>query len=224
MLFYFVFGIAMWTRSRQASIAVTGLILVSLILMGLVFDLPQPLLYWSNPITLEFIYGMLIATAFRSEIRFTAAVGVLIAALGLTLLILFRPKGLDTPLPMRGFLTGIPAALIVASAALTPIHKINGRGWKFALFWGGASYSLYLMQAFALTIPRHVFGSRFSQLNMMHPYLGLAILILAALVVAALTHLFFEKPVTALLRNRASSIVSLITSLTHGSAPESEPI
>ena len=225
MLFYFAFGIAMWTRSRQASIAVAALVLVSLILIGLTFDLPQPLRYWSKPITLEFIYGMLIATAFRSDIRFTAPVGVLIAALGLTLLILFKlGTGLASP-PMRGILSGIPAALIVASAALTPLHKTDGRGWKFALFWGGASYSLYLVHPLAFLIPKHVPGGRFGQLSVTHPYLGLAMLISGALVIAALTHLFFEKPITAVLRNRASSIVSLITSLrTHGSASKSEAI
>jgi exopolysaccharide production protein ExoZ len=202
MFFYVVFAAAIgWTGSRTASIVATAVALLVLILAGLTFDLPQPLAYWSNPITLEFIYGMLTAVAFRSGLRLDAGRGAALAALGLAGLLVSEAT-LSSSLPTRGLSLGIPASLIVAAAALSPAPKSAGRTWRFALFWGEASYALYLLHPFAITLPRNLLGSRFDELA--HPYLSAAMMVMLALIIAASTHLLFEKPMTALLKTAAT--------------------
>jgi peptidoglycan/LPS O-acetylase OafA/YrhL len=201
MLFYVVFAIAMLTRSRAASVAVTAAVLMMLALIGLRFTLPLPFAYWSNPIIIEFIYGMLIALALRSGLRMGARDAWLLAALGLVLLLwsdMTFSSPTDTRWLARGLALGLPAAMVIAAAALGPTPKCDGRFWRFALFWGEASYAFYLMHSFAITLPRNLLGRSYD--GAAHPYLYATAMIFTAFTIAAATHLLFERPITTLLR------------------------
>ncbi len=207
MLFYVVFAIAMLSRSRTASVAITAAALITLALIGLRFTLPLPFAFWSNPIIVEFILGMLIALALNSGWRIDARSAWLLAALGLLLLIwsdMTFASPTDTRWLARGVMLGVPAAMIIAAAALGPTPQYDGPCWKFALFWGDASYAFYLMHSFSITLPRNLLGRVYD--GAAHPYLFATAMVFSAATVAAATHLFFERPVTAFLKRNNKRI------------------
>jgi len=147
------------------------------------FSSPQPS-FWTNPIILEFLFGIGLARLWQRgwhKPHLGLATGGVI--LGIALLIALHP----TPLP-RFLAAGVPAALIVASGTLLcPMRTLPG------MLWGDASYALYLSHRFALRaatllllplLPATLWGA----LAYVVTVCGLA------LAVGLLTHLWIEKP------------------------------
>lgn len=165
-------------------LAVSAL-LIACALLGLTSDFHfPPLVFWTNPLILEFLFGIALARLWQcgwarpDPILCAAAL-----ALGFTLLICLDP------LPLPRFLgAGLPAALIVAAATLfCPPCVIPGQGL------GEASYALYLSHRFALRaatvlllplLPATPLGA--------WVYVGTTCLF--ALCLGSLSHLIVERP------------------------------
>ena len=143
MFFYSLFAVAVvWRRT----IAVPGLCvaLAAIVVAGSWLQ-PGfvPFSYWSDPIILEFAAGMLIALAYRNNARLpTVLRAVLIPAA------LFAMWSTPEHMPPSGYrflVWGVPAAILVAAAALgsreTPARWIAAP----VKLLGDASYALYLI-------------------------------------------------------------------------------
>jgi len=165
-------------------IALAGLI-VSLSVLGLLmlFETPQ-LTFWTNPIILEFMFGLGLARLW--QMGWCAPSGLLaISTLLLGFLLLVALDAVDLP---RFIAAGLPAALIVAAGTLF-CPKIHLPG----MIWGDASYALYLSHRFVLRaatlillplLPANLFGA----------LIYVMAVFACAMTIGLLTHLILEKP------------------------------
>jgi exopolysaccharide production protein ExoZ len=199
MLFYCLFAAAMLSSSRSRTIVVTSIALCALIGAGYLFTLPAPFAYWSNSITLEFVFGMLLAMIYLhgSRLRFVPA--ILLGVFGLVAIVLSETLLKEDVYLPRLILLGLPAAMIVAAAALGPAPRTSGLVWAVILFFGEASYALYLMHPFAITLPRYFGVTKDGAAA--YPYIYSMLMVVSALIIAALTHVLVERPALKFLRS-----------------------
>jgi exopolysaccharide production protein ExoZ len=201
MFFYLLFGIALLLPLRKAVAAVAA-VLFGIVLFGqLTQPLPAPLAFWSDPIVLEFVFGMGLALLLEEGLcpvpvwRF----GLVCVGLVLLHLDLVQPDGAIV-LP-RALAYGIPATMLVAAAVFhhDPAAPPAIERWLSAL--GDASYALYLAHPFAIRGMREIFV--YSGLA---PAAGLSVFIssavIAAVILALLLYQFVERPMTRALRRR----------------------
>ena len=116
--------------------------LVGLATFGLIVEPVQPqIAFWSNPLILEFLYGMSLAGLWISGWRVPSwRLAVTALLTGLIFLIV-----LDTVSLPRFLAAGVPATMIVAAGTLlSPARTLPGQ------LMGDASYALYLSHRFTL--------------------------------------------------------------------------
>jgi exopolysaccharide production protein ExoZ len=144
MFFYALFAVAIVWRRKIAvpalCAALAGIVVAGKWLQPSVV----PFLYWSDPIVLEFAAGMLVALAYRNNVRLSIAmcVGLLPAAL---FAIWFVSAQHMPPSEYRFVQWGLPAAILVAAAVLG--SREAPPRWIAApvKLLGDASYALYLI-------------------------------------------------------------------------------
>ena len=181
---FFYLLLALCMLFRRPFLAVTCLI-AGLASLGLLIRPTTPqLAFWTNPLVVEFLFGMGLArlwqTGWHRPCPILSVVGVIF---GFVLLIWLDP----TPLP-RFLAAGVPAAIIVASLTL-----ICGMRPLPSMIWGDASYALYLSHRFTLR------AATLLLLPLLPAtVLGAAVYVLAvcvlAMLVALLTHVTLERP------------------------------
>ena len=96
---------------------------------------------YSNPVILEFVYGIVIAVAYQNGVRFPARASIALTVIALAA---FVALNLYVPQLPRAAIWGGPAALLLAAAALGPALPLT-RLTLFAAAIGDASYALYLI-------------------------------------------------------------------------------
>src|SRR5579883_269260 len=82
MLFYLVFSAAIMLRREMAAMAVAGVLLGAIVLGRVMPGMPVPLRYWSDPIIMEFVFGMALALAYRHGLRLPRWVGLALLLVG----------------------------------------------------------------------------------------------------------------------------------------------
>ncbi|MBV8849757.1 MAG: acyltransferase [Methylobacteriaceae bacterium] len=207
MFFYSVFALCVGLR-REMAVALIALCLSALVLFGLVFPMHDPqLFFWSQPIVVEFVFGMGLALLVRHGIALPAPARYALIAAGAAaffhdfLNTVAQPHLWLTPndfLRVAGW--GIPAAMIVAGCVLKRREELSANVFMRAgKLLGDASYALYLchpivMSAFAIVW----FGADIN--NRLPAYLGAGISIVLAIIAAILVYLWFELPLTRFLQ------------------------
>lgn len=195
MFFYLVFALALTLTRRNAVFAVTGLFVV-LVAAGRAFALPQPFAFWCDPVILEFCFGMLIALGHREGVHLPRAAAIMLVIAGFAALALgTMTSGWPRPLAW-----GLPAAAIVAGAVLAGPGE-PGRITRALVFFGDASYSIYLVHWLAiLTLTGLVAYLRLDIAAA--PWSYVAAHALFALAASVAVYLVFERPVTRALQRR----------------------
>ncbi len=199
MFFYAVFALGLG-RGRGATVALAGAALGGLVLAGLLAGpLPLPFGFWADPIVLEFLFGAGLGLLRGTGFRLGGAGRIALALAGVAALAMLAT---GEPGPLRPFLAGVPASLLVAAAALG-----RGEGARrppaplvapLAVL-GDASYALYLVHPFALRAIRE--GVARLGLGPTLGAAGTGALMLAASVAAALlVYRLVERPLTRRLR------------------------
>lgn len=218
MFFYGLFALFIGFARGRAVLGVAG-VLGALVLLGmLVPSGPQgPLgaaaFFWTRPILLEFAFGMGLALLLRSGVGLSApARGALVAVAVGALMWDAMGSGhqvLDWTTPndvLRVLGWGVPAALLVAAAALGPrrLAGPGGAGTRVAAGLGDASYALYLSHPFVIFGFRKVWVAAG-----LHDRLGfwpmLAVSLVLACLVALLVHHLVERPLTTWLQARTAA-------------------
>lgn len=189
MLFYAVFALCVPLR-RPAAIAAAVLALGLLVALAQVTALPGPLAFWSDPIVLEFLFGVLLAGSLPLGWRLRGGARLALAAFGAALFCLDLSASLPRPLAF-----GLPALLLVAAAVLGRPGAALPAAERVAVLLGDASYAIYLthpfpMRALAIVWPR------------LHLPAGLypAVALAAILAVGLAVHVAVERPLMRRLR------------------------
>lgn len=197
MFFYVIFALCLMAPLRRGVIWLCGFFAV-ISVVGAVFTLPGVALpFWTNSITLEFIFGVLIGLACSSKRSLPASVALPLAGLGVALAIAMGPWwGLNQSLP-RLISGGVPAALLVAAAALGPNLSAT-RLVTVLVALGDASYSLYLTHPFVIRPLRNVWIALHGGALPLELYIPVCIVVAAA--AAVVIHRLLERPLTGRLQ------------------------
>jgi exopolysaccharide production protein ExoZ len=199
MFFYLCFAVALKFSQRSGVFLLTAALCI-LVASPTVLSLPLALDYLSNPIVLEFAFGMLIGLAMKSDYRLPAWISIVIVVLA-TLAILLSYKWSYVH---RAAAWGIPSAAMVAALVLVRQPENQRPVLKAPVLLGDASYALYLVHPLAITLPRHLLY------RVLHPaaapllYGGLLLGI--AIAASILVHLAFEAPMTRLLKGALKNL------------------
>lgn len=199
MFFYVCFAL---TLGLGRGLAVTALSagLVGLVAAGRLAALPWPLLYWANPIILEFVFGLWLGLAHRAGWRMPTRTGAASSLVALASVVLYVPY-IDSASGWRGLAWGLPAAVLVAWAlgVEAPGTSLPARA---ATRVGDASFSLYLVHS-ALFIVAFGLLSRAADPHRIPPTAYAAMLVLISVVAALALFRWFETPVTRRLQAAA---------------------
>jgi peptidoglycan/LPS O-acetylase OafA/YrhL len=192
MFFYAVFAMWIWQPRRRAVALISLLLGAAIAVHGLVPEQATALVFWTNPIVAEFLFGMAIAAATSADFTLPAPARIGLVAGGLAVLITGYVCGISGSEPITA---GLPMAMIVAGAVLGKQVRVP----RTLLLLGDASYALYLVHPFAMRPA----GLLWQRLHLSGPiaaagYAGAALLL--AIAGAICVHLWFERPVSAGLR------------------------
>ena len=190
MLFYLIVA-ALLPLSRRLAIPLVAAAVIAVAGAGALFGPTQPqLAFWTDPIVLEFAYGVLLAAAWFAGLRLPTPLRLALAAAAIPMMLLNgTAHGID-----RAFAFGLPAACLVAAGALGTERRANPALARTCLLLGDMSYALYLTHLFPMRALREVWAR-------LHPGgIGIAAYILVSIAVASLLALgvnaWFEKPAT----------------------------
>lgn len=187
MFFYVLFtvGLVLQTPIRFASA-----VLLALVLAGLLIS-PEsaPLRIWTSPLLLEFLAGLLLATALRPK---GLVLGIGLIATGLAALVAAAVLSLYSE-AWRVLSWGLPSATILCGCLA--IERANR--WPEVLLRpfehvGDASYSLYLTHLYVIVAVQRRFGTALT------PNL---LALIASLLTAFLSYHLVEKPFGRLMRS-----------------------
>jgi exopolysaccharide production protein ExoZ len=210
MLFYLIFALALTLSSRRRRLlAVIGLN-VTLAVVGWLTHGPLLVSFYSNPIILEFVFGVIVGWIYTNGYSASRRVsGVTVTAAALTMV--FFAAAWGQTVILRVVLWGIPAALIVLGLALAENAKpvAQRRSWKFL---GDASYSIYIVHGVML-------AALFSIVNHLHAPdivmipLGAPIALIGGLIV----YRYIESPMTNYLSGRRRTRMAITPPLVSAS-------
>jgi peptidoglycan/LPS O-acetylase OafA/YrhL len=196
MFFYVIFAGATILRRDSAVSLVAGIIMVSVMTGRDIAVLPVPFRFWTDPITIEFVLGMVLALIYRLGQRIPRWLGMALCVAGA--LAAWHGVPSQPPSGDRWITCGIPAGLIFAGLVLQPpITPMLSPLSKL----GDASYAMYLvhslvMAAILILWPRG--------LHHYHKPLVLVLGMLLTIVLALAIHRWFERPLTRLIRNMST--------------------
>lgn len=118
MFFYLTFAVALFLP-RRISVPLLSAVLCGAVILGsLLSPSFAPLRYWTDPIILEFVFGMLIALVYRQQgtlLPMWARLCIITASAATVWFFAPRP-----PSGYRALEWGLPAAMIVAASVLGP--------------------------------------------------------------------------------------------------------
>lgn len=198
MLFYVIFTVAVFAPRRRATV-IASLLLIAMVVCGRLFaPLPAMLAFWSDPIVLEFVFGMAIGLAYREGAKLPQPLALVLIGAGIALVLAgWQLPGVDH----RLVVWGIPAALIVAGSSLGRFSASQA-AWRPLIALGNASYALYLVHAAPIRLI--IVWARHANVDISRtPWLYFAASFIAAIALAFAVHYLFERPVTAALRRLA---------------------
>jgi peptidoglycan/LPS O-acetylase OafA/YrhL len=198
MMFYLAFGCALFARRHIAVLIVSSVLLAFAIAHALVSRLPDQIAFWTNPIILEFVFGMALALLYRCGVRLPQPMAYLLAAAALAI---FFGTLTSNPQP-RWLVWGVPAAMLVASVTLA-----NRSAFVPAtvIALGDASYALYLTHPAVNVITRHAAWKGAYIPPATAPWLYLIATVLLSILVAFAVHYWAERPVSEYLKRKLAT-------------------
>lgn len=191
MFFYCLFAFGLALPNRRLAIAGVAVAMVILVVLGATFT-PSATIpaFYTNPMILEFVCGMLIGLAFPHLQKHAPAIliGPTVAATLVALGMLLHPLN---PAGEHVLVYGVPATVLVLSSVLLDIWKVQVRSAAGRML-GDASYSIYLTHAFIA-----IGFQRLAVQFQVTPFGAVALLVVAIaaiLAVGIVTHRKVELP------------------------------
>jgi exopolysaccharide production protein ExoZ len=197
MFFYALCVIALLAPTAHR-LKLLGVFLLALVALG--FALPQSndfVRVYTNPLLLEFGAGLVLAVLWRSKALAPAWLAGLSVGAGFCCYAA-EQVGWAPQSGVRVIDWGLPALLIVAGAlGLESAGKVPH--FRFGLLLGDASYSLYLTHGFVVSAIEW-------ELSAAPVWLRAVLIAAGACGLAVASYIFFERPMTRLLRSRHSAL------------------
>lgn len=184
MLFYLVFagGLALPKRLIYPAIVTTILAIIGIgIVIGRQF--PIECFYLTNPLMIEFVFGIGIGIAYMNGVRINSRWTPVAAMAVLSAIVLLYPSS-DLE---RVFAWGLPCAISVALFAFGPQPKPRSMAAAAMTATGDISYALYVTHVVTIIVLKHF---------QISAWLIFAI----AIAVATGVHLYLERPTLRLLQ------------------------
>ncbi|MFC0242363.1 acyltransferase family protein [Rhodopseudomonas telluris] len=197
ILFYSVFAFGLLFRRAIGLAAIVGILFALMIpralFPGVVGD---QLDAWGFPITVEFLFGILIGRLCLANFRMPGIVRAAIVVGALAALSIGNQAGFNA-FQDRWFFWGIPAAAIVAATVLG--RDLPDRSWsRILVLCGNASYALYLSHLFTL----RAVGVAWSALHLNSVAAYFALAMASSILASIAVYLWFERPMLAWLGRR----------------------
>ena len=198
MMFYVLFFLSMkFSHKHRELITSSLIILIILILQNLKLDGTHAINFYSSPITIEFIYGMLLAKIWHQhkfEFSLKACVGL--ASVCIALLILFN--NYINAGEYRFIFYGLPSLILVISFLSVEYRftNLNTRLQKLILWFGEMSYPLYLIHIFLVGLISRIIFSEI-ELWALFP-LALA----SSLLLSNIVSTIFDRPIRRFLKKK----------------------
>jgi exopolysaccharide production protein ExoZ len=142
MYFYLIFALSLLVASRFRILFISAVILGVFLLANSLNNKSAMQLFYSESIVFEFIFGMLLAVAWKRGLRLPASTGLWLILLGFSLLFLQLPAS-------RIIEFGLPSLLVVTGCLYAQATEV-----RWAVVLGDASYALYLSHIFSLGVLR----------------------------------------------------------------------
>lgn len=198
MFFYVLFATAIFWP-RRVAIIVVSTALAMIVFLGSVFRPSDArLLFWSDPIVLEFAAGMGFALLYARKIRLSWPLRLILIAAGATSIACFAPH--MAPSGDRVLVWGAPAGAIFAGFVFGPGARLPATAIKIAKGLGDCSYAIYLLHPLVggavLVLWHH-------GLNHHSEDLSLAIAFIAMIALAAAAFWTIERPLMIATRSYA---------------------
>ncbi len=197
MFFYVLFALALLLPRRAGLPALLAVFTLLAIAHPLVDPAATQLRFWTDPIIIEFLFGIGIAAFRRRGVTLSPVLCWALAAGGAALLLTIEPL-FGSPGDARFISAGLPAALIVLGFAFMPFDAATRPG-RFLAMGGDASYALYLSHPFAINA-----AALLLRRVGLSGWVMLPAVLLGALGVAALVYLLVERRLTRWLGARLS--------------------
>lgn len=193
MFFYVIFAIGLCFR-KVVGLTVIFAAFALAVLAGRVFGLGLgPFVFWTQPIIIEFLFGIALAAVFGRGIRLGLATRIGLVAGGLVLGGYAELH--DFSFGTRWLWAGIPSLMIAVGVILGP-ELPDSRLRRWLIVGGGASYALYLSHLFTLKAMGIVW-----QKTGIDSSLGFLIVAgVVAVAVAVIVHLYVETPMIRMAR------------------------
>ncbi len=195
MLFYSVFALAMFAPRRLAVALASSALVAAVILGKLLVPTSTALAFWTSPLILQFIYGMLIGLLYREGVRLAKPLAVALVVAGCASLYLFRYFAVDAPPHVRA------AGFRDARGRRRDVRRLllGGPGRRSLATIGDASYAIYLLHSAPIRGVR--FLSRATSLDFASaPWLYLGLALAGAIALGTVIYFVFERPLTRYLR------------------------
>jgi|KBSSwiStaDraftv2_1062776.scaffolds.fasta_scaffold46429_2 peptidoglycan/LPS O-acetylase OafA/YrhL len=209
IMFYFVFSAAL-LFSKKAGLTLLSAAFIMLAMFGLLTRTSISfLMFYTRPIIIEFLFGILIAHFYVKGIRLPALVRITMVAAGFIALTWAVAHSIQSDIHLRPFWGGIPAALIVSGVVLGP--DIRGDAWytNLIVIGGNVSYSLYLTHMFSLRLLSIIW----EKLALPGGLLYFGVSFTVAMFGAYVAYRIVEQPLLALMRRgvRRKSATAAVT-------------
>lgn len=198
MFFYALFSLGLAFPKHRIGLAVTAFAIVALVAVGLVFESENVFFrFYTNPIMLEFVFGMalaLLADSFPQRAGFASKIIVAVVAVAALAAVVLLPMFSSQSNVLTA---GAPAVIVVICAVALERWgwRIESKAW---LAVGAASYALYLTHPFVTQVAQK-FGLGLATNPAMSVVLILTTLV-GVVAVAVITHRALEAPMLHLLR------------------------
>ncbi len=195
MFFYLVFTPFLLLPKRMAAIG-AGCLLAAIVASRPDLAGVPALRFWSDPVIIEFLFGMAIALMLSQNITLPLAARVLLIVIAIAA---FHHDAAGHG--VRPIIYGLPAAAFVAAAALCPIPAAINRAEAWLVRLGDASYAMYLVHPFVMrasTVLWHKFHAGNELTGTIYLVAGLAI----AQILALVLNVTLERKLAVWLRRR----------------------
>ena len=201
MFFYALFALSLG-RSRRAAVLGLAAVLVALVAIGRALGpLPEPLRFWTDPIILEFVYGMGLGLIHAEGVRLGPVPRALLSIAALAMLVAVATGHGEVATALRALAYGIPAAMLVAALAFGRGDGAGARLARAGTAVGDASYALYLIHPFVIRAGREIVW-RAGLAGLIGPWTFVLLSLSGAVLASVAVYRLFERPATAWLRAR----------------------